>query len=233
MREMHSASSLATADAVRSWREVHTPDAVAEPRGDLIPLAPLNESELPRDPIERVILRRGSSRRFVREPISFAQLSTMLERSTRGFPADFHNPASAQLNHMYLIVNAVDGRASGAYYFHRDHRALELLKEGDFRDQAGFLGLEQELPADAAANVFFLADLNAILSGYGNRGYRAVQLEAGILGGKLYLAAYALRLGATGLTFYDDEVVKFFSPHAEGKSAIFLTCLGKSAAKKS
>jgi len=29
----------------------------------------------------------------------------------------------------------------------------------------------------------------------------------------------------TGLTFYDDEVIKFFSPHAEGKSAIFWSLL--------
>ena len=64
------------------------------------------------------------------------------------------------------------------------------------------------------------------LERFGNRGYRAVQLEAGILGGKLYLAAYAQRLGATGLTFYDDDVVEFFSPHAQGKSAIFLMALG-------
>ena len=72
-------------------------------------------------------------------------------------------------------------------------------------------------------------ELRRILERFGNRGYRAVQLEAGVLGGKLYLAAYAQQLGATGLTFYDDDVVKFFSPHAEGKTAIFLVALGKSA----
>ncbi len=73
-----------------------------------------------------------------------------------------------------------------------------------------------------------LVDLNPILSRFGNRGYRAVQLEAGIIGGKLYLGAYALRLGATGLTFFDDDVTNFFSPHAAGKSAIFLMAIGKS-----
>jgi len=56
-----------------------------------------------------------------------------------------------------------------------------------------------------------------------------VQLEAGILGGKIYLAAYGQGLGATGLTFYDDDVVEFFTPPAAGKSAIFLTAFGKSA----
>ena len=130
---------------------------------------------------------------------------------------------------MYLIAHAVEGLRPGAYFFHRDRRALELLKEGDFRSRAGYLGLEQDLPADASAAIFFLADLAAILERFGNRGYRAVQLEAGIIGGKLYLGAYALHLGATGLTFYDDDVVNFFSPHATGKSAIFLVAVGKSA----
>ena len=74
--------------------------------------------------------------------------------------------------------------------------------------------------------------LQRIIAAYGNRGYRAVQLEAGILGGKLYLAAYAQRLGATGLTFFDDDVTRFFSPHAEGKNAIFLIAVGHSAKHK-
>jgi len=78
----------------------------------------------------------------------------------------------------------------------------------------------------------FLADLERILERYGNRGYRAVQLEAGAIGGRMYLAAYAQRLGATGLTFFDDDVISFFSPHAKGKSAIFLLAIGKPLHRK-
>jgi SagB-type dehydrogenase family enzyme len=192
----------------------------------------LSDNEMPRDSVEQVILRRGSSRRFVRTPITLPQLSTMLDRATRGVPADFLSPAGTQLNHLYLIVHAVEGLEPGSYVFHRDRGLLECLRLGNFRDQAGYLGLEQQLPADAAVDIFFLADLHPILQRLGNRGYRAVQLEAGILGGKLYLAAYAQRLGATGLTFYDDDVTQFFSPHAEGKSAIFLVALGNSAKDK-
>jgi len=155
----------------------------------------------------------------------------MLDRATRGIPADFLDPFGSHLNDLYLIVNNVLGLQAGAYVYHRREKQLELLKRGDFRDKAHYLGLEQQLPADAAVDVFFLADLKKILERFGNRGYRAVELEAGILGGKLYLAAYAQRLGATGLTFYDDDVVSFFSPHARGKSAIFLVALGRSAAK--
>src|SRR6201981_2567182 len=105
---------------------------------------------------------------------------------------------------------------------------MEPLRRGEFRDKAGDLGLEQQIPADAAVDVFFLADLKAILERYGNRGYRATQLEAGIMGGKLYLGAYAQKLGASGLTFYDDAVVNFFPPQEKGKGAIFLVCWGQS-----
>jgi SagB-type dehydrogenase family enzyme len=125
-------------------------------------------------------------------------------------------------------VNNVDGLPAGAYFFSPKNQKLELLKAGDFRKEAGYLGLEQQLPADAAVDIFFLADLGSVLSRFGNRGYRIAQLEAGIIGGKLYLSAYAQGLGATGLTFYDDDVINFFSPEARGKSAIFLVALGKS-----
>lgn len=232
MREMHTASSLDMAEEVETWRGDAPVTNFPPPAGALVPLQPMSDAEMPRDPIEQVILRRGSSRKFARAPITFAQLSTLLGRATRGVPADFLEPRGAQLNHLYLLVHAVEGFPSGAYVFHRDRGALECLKEGDFRAEAGYLGLEQELPADAAADIFFLADLRAIFERFGNRGYRAVQLEAGILGGKLYLGAYAQRLGATGLTFFDDDVVRFFSPHAEGKSAIFLVAVGRSHKQK-
>ena len=57
-------------------------------------------------------------------------------------------------------------------------------------------------------------------------------VEGAILGGRLYLAAYAQRLGASGLTFFDDDVTEFFSPHAAGKSVMFLIALGKSVKQK-
>jgi SagB-type dehydrogenase family enzyme len=228
MRQMNTASSLVEKEEVRRWAKALQLNSPA-PSGKLVALKPLPDAALPVDTIEQVIQRRGSTRHFSRDAITFAQLSTLLDRATRGVPADFVNPAGTQLNEIYLIVNNVEGLAPGAYYFRRDTRQLELLKEGDFRERAGYLGLEQQLPADASVNIFFLADLGGILDVLGNRGYRATQTEAGIVGGKLYLAAYAQKLGATGLTFYDDEVVSFFSPHAKRKSAIFLVCCGQSA----
>jgi len=232
MREMHAASSLDSPEEVEAWRGQTPVRDFPTPTGPTVQLNPLSDAEMPRDPIEQVIQRRGSTRKFARSSITLPQLSTTLDRATRGAPADFLDPPGAQLNDLYLIVHAVEGLPPGAYVFHRSRGVLECLKQGNFRADAGYLGLEQDLPADAAVAIFFLADLRPILQRFGNRGYRAVQLEAGILGGKFYLAAYAQRLGASGLTFFDDDVTRFFSPHAAGKSTIFLVALGHSAKHK-
>ena len=233
IRVMHAASSLADEDEVRNGRgkTPAKPDPV--PIGRLFPLTPVDDAALPAAPLARVISSRGSTRSFAREPISFAQLSTVLARSTRGVPADFLSPTGATLIDLYLIVNAVEGLPAGTYVFHRGRQALELLREGNFRREAGYLGLGQDLPADASVDIFCLAELSPILERFGNRGYRAAQLEAAIIGGKCYLAAYGQQLGATGLTFFDDEVTAFFSPHAAGKSVMFLTALGKPIKKNS
>ena len=150
----------------------------------------------------------------------------MLYRATCTIPADFLEPPGTALVDLYLVVHAVDGLAPGTYYYRRDDQVLELLTEGTFREVSGRLGLSQQLPADAAVNLYCLCSLPPILSRFGNRGYRAAQLEGGITGGRIYLTAYAQHFGATGLTFFDDEVIAFFSPHAAGKSVLFLVALG-------
>src|SRR5262249_21826554 len=252
MRRMHAASSFSTEREVVQWREAANAVAVQAARieepgsgrtrhmvdaKERIALRSANDAALPHDRLEDVIIRRGSTRQFQRGVSwSFEQLSTALVCAMRAIPADFLGTGAAAtgrttetlLNELYLIVHAVDDLPPGAYVLRRERQALELLKEGDFREEAGFLGLEQELPTDASVVGFFLADLPAVLDRLGNRGYRAAQLEAGILGGRLYLAAYSQRLGASGLTFYDDDVVNFFSPRSAGKSTIFCMVLGKS-----
>jgi SagB-type dehydrogenase family enzyme len=170
--------------------------------------------------IEQTILRRGSTRVFAQAPLAAPELATMLASSSAHPRADF-----PRLTGTYLIVNAVEGLANGAYYYRRESEELELLKRGEFRAQAGYLCLEQPLGADCAALVVYMADLQRVLGALGNRGYRDVHLEAGILGGRAYLAAYALGRGATGLTFYDDDTAEFFAPDA-GESPLLMVALG-------
>jgi SagB-type dehydrogenase family enzyme len=233
IREIQAASSLVSGAEASAWSETTTKREVPAAQGLLIDLHPGADAELPADSLQSVILRRGSTRAFDRaRSLSAQELATVLDRVTRGVAADFLTAPGASLIDLYLIVHAVDEVPSGAYYYRRHGQRLELLREGDFRAAAGRLGLFQELPADAAVNVYCLSDLREVLERFGNRGYRAAQLEGGILGGRLYLAAYAQRFGASGLTFLDDEVTEFFSPHARGKSVMFLAALGRSRRRR-
>ncbi len=168
------------------------------------------------------IAHRGSTRRFAREPMPAGRLEALLAASTAPVRSDY----GGRLIDTYLIVNAAEGIAPGTYYYSPSKGDLELLASGEFREEAGHLCFEQALGADSSAVAYFMADLGAILSRFGNRGYRLAQLEAGIIGGRMYLSTHAMGLGATGMTFYDDAVTAFFSPHAAGKSLMFLVGLG-------
>ncbi|MEX2147710.1 MAG: SagB family peptide dehydrogenase [Candidatus Rokuibacteriota bacterium] len=219
LRRMQEASSLDTAAAVGAWRAAVT----SPPRATPATVVSLPPPVAGGRGLGETIQRRGSSRRFTREPITTAQLATALWAATRPLNAD----VPGGLVDLYLIVSAVEGIAPGAYAYHAPPHALESLAPGDFRRQAAYLCLEQPLAGDAAAVIFFAASLHDVLATAGDRGYRVVNMEAGIAGGRAYLAAYAHGFGASGLTFYDADVIEFFSPHAAGKDALFVTALGR------
>ncbi len=235
IREMHRASSLESGREARAWREAGPPVATrldGKTGRSLRPLEPWPEGERQAAPLERVIRKRGSARRFAPQEIDFRDLSTALSLATRGMSADAL-PRETTLCDPYLIVNGVNGLSPGAYAFHPGRPGgLEPVHEGDVREKSRFLDLGQDLAGDASANVYLLVDLGAVLERYGNRGYRVAQIDGGLIGGRLYLASYALGLGASGLTFFDDAVTDFFSPHASGKAVMFLVALGVPARRK-
>jgi SagB-type dehydrogenase family enzyme len=228
MVRLHTASALTTPEEVAAWRGPRAPRPAPSP-GPHVPLRPLEPAIVASSTLGEVVRQRGSTRRFARAPISYSQLSAILAHATTGVPADFLGSGGTSLLDVYLIAHAVSDLPSGSYVLTPRAPALQLLSAGDFREEAGHLCFEQALGADASVVVFFMADLEGVLQYFGNRGYRAVQLEAGILGGKMYLCAGALGLGASGLTFYDDDVPALFAPHATGKSAIFVVALGHTA----
>src|SRR5919106_390164 len=207
---------LDPAEKVERWRaRAAEPGRTEEPRG------PGGVA----DSVEDVLRRRGSARRFGTAPMPAEILVDVLERATGGVPTD-HAPDGSHRIEPYLVVNRVEGLERGAYVW--GNGELRLLREGDYRVDASFLCLDQRLGGTSAATMFLMTDLAATLERLGARGYRSAQLEAGIVAGKVYLGAYAHRFGATGLTFYDDEVERFFSPDADGKSCMLVVTVGDS-----
>src|SRR5574340_47557 len=217
---MHEASCLTSEADVLAWRHPVTRES-KEPT-KMISLATCIKSV---EPLEKTILKRGSTRKFSLESRTFEELFTILSKTTSGIDSDFIS--QDLISDIYIIANAVDSLESGSYYYIKEKNSLEQLRKGSFRNASGNLGLDQDLPYDASVTIFLMVDLDKMLKQFGNRGYRIAQLDAAITGGKMYLASYALGLGATGLTFYDDIVTNFFSPHAENKETMFLIAIGK------
>jgi SagB-type dehydrogenase family enzyme len=216
---IHRESRLLDADEVAAVAAAQPAPAAATARGKVV-----RPKRLDTDAgagLGETILRRGSTRVFAHAPITAEELATIMAASS-GHPRSDFPP----LSETYLIVNAVEGMEPGAYYYHHHSGEFELLKAGNFRGEAGYLCLEQPLGADCAALVCYMADLERGLGALGNRAYRDAHLEAGLHAGRVYLAAYALGRGATGLTFYDDDTTDFFAPHAAGKSPLLMVALG-------
>ena len=219
IREAHAATVLDGPSPLHSG-----PTREMEPAsrgGDLIPLG---EGEPLTRTLEDVILQRGSSRRFAREPISLPALAAMLEAAGRPTEPD-GTDADEAFNDLYVIANAVYGLAEGIYCYRPTLQALEPVNVFETRELAEHLDLDQPLGGDAAANLYFIADMPAVVSRWGARGYRTAHLDASIRAGRVYLAAYALGLGATGLTFYDDEVVEAVGA-GPGAAVAFLVAVG-------
>jgi SagB-type dehydrogenase family enzyme len=217
--KMHSESRLVTADEVATVATAKLGSVPSASSANALHLETITSEESAG--LGETILRRGSSRAFAQEAITAEELATIMAASSDHPQADF-----PPLTDTYLIVNAASGMEPGAYYYNRAARAFELLKPGNFRGEAGYLCLEQPLGMDCSALVVYMADLERALGALGNRGYGDAHLEAGIHGGRAYLAAYSLGRGATGLTFYDDDTAKFFEPHAAGKSPLLMVAIG-------
>ena len=239
-RQLHSASALRTREDTTVWNAA---GATADSGRDELdgtgegfrPLrsgadgnfeAGIDLNAYPSTTLGECVRFRGSTRRFSAEPIPWEAFRSVIDAAAHGLDeAGVYCGAGLLLN-LYIIVSAVEGMTPGAYYYNRFYNGLRLLKAGDFRDTAGHLGFEQALPADAAAVAFITADLESAHRQFGPRGYRVVQTAAGLLGGRLYLGMHSVGMGATGLTFYDDTVIDFFSPHANGQDAVFVVPMG-------
>lgn len=199
--DAHRAGDLAAPDAVTAWRSQLNDAAIESSARAEIP--PLDG-----EPVDEVILRRGSTRRFAHQAIANEKLNWPLAVAGRHVPGDFAPEQHTHLS-IYAAVHAVEEVDPGAYRHQRGKPAL--LHEEVSRAQTAELCIGQPLGGDAAYTTFLTADLDRLIAAAGDRAYRVGQLEAGVAAERLQLAAFTANVGATGLTFFDDEVRTFFN----------------------
>lgn len=117
----------------------------------------------------------------------------------------------------FVAVHAVVGIEPGLYRWPALDRPS---RAGTLRDELFRVCWDQELGRDAAFVVISAVDLDASDDG----GYRDAQLQAGLVDGRLHLSAYALGIGASGMTFLDSEIESLLG---EPLAGLLLTCVGE------
>jgi len=223
--ELHNASSLNSSEEVRKWTDSVPMIQFQEPeKAGIMESKQIDPRPAISQSLSNVILLRGSTRKFSRQPIAFEQLSNILYSLTRRINSDFIDKKS--MIDIYFIANEVANLQSGAYFFNRKDNSINLLNSNVHRNTSGYLCLEQPLFSDASTVFYMMSNLKLILETLGNRGYRLCQFESGIIAGKIYLSAYSQGIGASGSTFYDDAVIEFFSPHAKDKETMIAVGIG-------
>jgi SagB-type dehydrogenase family enzyme len=162
----------------------------------------------PSDSLDQVVRRRGSQRRMLRSrTLPRTQLEWPMAAAMRGI----------EVPH-WVAVHGVDGVAPGLY---RWPDLSQPLQAGDLRDELERICLDQSLAAEAAYVVIGAAPSSVL----DDRGYRDAQLAAGLVEGRLHLAAYALGASASGMTFLDSEVSGLLG-EPDDLAALLFTCVG-------
>ena len=174
------------------------------------------------------ILLRRSTRAFRRGSVDVGRLARILgcayEPDALGLGLQPGLDRSQLLT--FVAVADVDGLEPGVYYFAPHARRLRLLRAGLSRSAMQYLCLGQELGGDAFATVFHTADLPRAVARLGDRAYRSLHLDAGILGERLNLAALADDLGASGIGGFFDDHVNALIGIPEEQAVIYITTLG-------
>ena len=158
--------------------------------------------------LDEVILRRGSQRLMDRNArLPRRLLDWPMRAAMRGI----------EVPH-WVVVHGVADTAPGIYAW----PDLDTpQRQAELRDELLRIALGQYLAADAGYVVIGAIDG----AGLDDRGYRDAQLAAGLVEGRLHLAAYALGATASGMTFLDSEM-----PALLGQSGdlvtLLLTCVG-------
>ena len=156
--------------------------------------------------------------------MSLTQLSAILAAATRPFlpilPVHISSSSICTSIESTGCIRACTGSGLSA-------AELEQIKRGDQRVAAAGLSLGQELAGNACVAFSMIGDLDRAVRAHGDRGYRYVHFEAGAIGHRLYLAAEALGLGATGIgAFYDEEVHRYLNLAPEQGQVVYHFAIG-------
>lgn len=147
--------------------------------------------------LEEAIVARRSIRRYKPIPVTLAELSALLAWSAAGMLRPYPPLTGEYGVECCVAVKEVEGLKAGVYAYEARRHSLTLTVEGSQARRLAFACLGQEWVENASLNLVM----------YTLKPDTTAEVEAGMMGQCVYLAATSLRLGTVAIgAFYDDEV---------------------------
>lgn len=209
--------------------------AVARSRPESVPEATASE-DAPYNPLAVLLNRRSArefnggsvSRRDLDEILRFAFRPAGMEASPSGLSgASMPAPVlTRDVLGFHVVAFAIEGLLPGVYELDPATLELRLRREGDFRADLQAIGLGQNLAFDCAFALLYTADMEALVSAYGDRGYRYACMDCGIIGERIQLWAVHRELGSSGIGGYYDDLANELLELPLTHGVLYLTVTG-------
>jgi len=248
VRTPASARFVSHGDDVIHMREQsreHPAPAIAKtyPDRDVVPVGLADAADWRRHGLLETLHHRRSVRRFTSDPVSVAEVGTILQLAggiVDSLPdngagaAVFKTSPSAGAWHaveLYLEARDVEGLAPGVYHFAPTRGGLEDLGRGVLGEAARETLGGQAWLADAPALLIYTAVIDRAQWRYGaGRAYRDVLIGLGHLSQTVLLTATAMGLGAVFATAVcDEELERHIGCDAAGEVVLGVAALGRPA----
>lgn len=182
-----------------------------------------------------VIKNRKSTRSYSNNSITLMELSLLLfgiSGITRKYPQfTFRTvPSAGGLFPIetYPVVNNVKDITPGIFHYNIPEHKLELLKQGNFKQELAAGCLDQTIAYSSAVSFIWTAVIERSKWKYLQRCYRYIYLDAGHIGQNLYLVAEALGLGVCTIgAIYDDELNQLLEIDGMNETSVYVGVIGK------
>ncbi len=126
----------------------------------------------------------------------------------------------------WIVTLGVEGLEPGIWHYDPAAHAVAPCRLGHFREACKVVSIGQDLARDAAFLLFQTCELGKAVELMGERSYRPLCLDAGLVGERLNLAAQALGLGSSGIGGYFDDLGNELLLRPLSEALLYATTVG-------
>jgi SagB-type dehydrogenase family enzyme len=181
--------------------------------------------------IEQSLMERRSIRSYSGESLTLAEVAQILWAAQGITDTGGHRtaPSAGALYplEMYLVTGNVKGLTAGIYRYQPEKHQLNMLFNGDCRDELSVAALSQSSVAKGAMSIVFSAIYGRTTVKYGERGIRYVHIELGHAAQNLCLQAVAMGLGVVTVGAFDDERVAEILGMPDDETPLYIIPVGR------